>query len=360
MPIKVREGGAWVEVSSGGSGGSSDPIGTIVAWASSTPPTGWLECNGQSTSGYTELAALIGSNVPDLRGEFVRGWDNGKGTDTGRTLLSTQADEFESHNHTINSYTGGGGPLGGHDGSAYNGSIATSYKGGTETRPRNVALMYIIKHTATSGGSDGTDGVTPLYVSHACIVDRKATGTAGGTSKVSSSPFKDFHWFRNLNHIQFDPDNIVTLAGGTPYGGFTLPNAGSYRIDWSAPFYNVGRFQTALEWVGKGAGFSLPTSSSNPGVGELVEWGTSEFQYNSGNNGQSRSFGSARVTTTESRMYIIRYAVKFATATYGLGVEGDWNGTDLKQPGSTNGGTTSGTDATLYNYYSMVNIYKEG
>jgi hypothetical protein len=160
MSIKVREGGAWVEVSSGG--GSSDPVGTIVGWASSTAPTGWLECNGQSTSGYTALAALIGSNVPDLRGEFVRGWDNSAGVDAGRALLSTQADEFESHNHTINSYTGGGGPLGGHDGSAYNGSITTSSQGGTETRPRNVALMYIIKHTATSGGGGGVTSTWTL------------------------------------------------------------------------------------------------------------------------------------------------------------------------------------------------------
>jgi len=162
MPIKVREGGAWVEVSSGGGGGgSSDPVGTIVAWADSTPPTGWLECNGQSTSGYTELAAVVGANVPDLRGEFVRGWDNGAGVDTDRTLGSTQGHQFEDHTHNAPVGTAAGGGQASLQGNFAAGAVPTSGaatgNSGTETRPRNIALMYIIKHTATSGGANGLD-----------------------------------------------------------------------------------------------------------------------------------------------------------------------------------------------------------
>ena len=59
-------------------------------YPASRPPEGWLECNGQSTTDYPLLAALVGPNVPDLRGVFIRGWDHGKGIDSGRTLLSTQ------------------------------------------------------------------------------------------------------------------------------------------------------------------------------------------------------------------------------------------------------------------------------
>ena len=66
------------------------PTGAITAFGGSTAPTGYLECNGQSTSGYTALAAVVGANVPDLRGEFVRGWDNGRGVDSGRSILSSQ------------------------------------------------------------------------------------------------------------------------------------------------------------------------------------------------------------------------------------------------------------------------------
>ena len=64
------------------------------------PLIGWLECNGQSTSAYPELAAVVGSNVPDLRGQFVRGWDNGRGLDPGRTVRSSQNESYKSHNHS--------------------------------------------------------------------------------------------------------------------------------------------------------------------------------------------------------------------------------------------------------------------
>lgn len=54
------------------------PIGSIIVWAFSTLPGGgdegkWLECNGQSTDGYPELAAIAGATVPDYRGCFLRG-----------------------------------------------------------------------------------------------------------------------------------------------------------------------------------------------------------------------------------------------------------------------------------------------
>ena len=169
------------------------PTGTIFCFAIATVPTGYLECNGQSTSGHPALAALIGSNVPDLRGEFVRGWASNRAVDTGRQIGSTQGDENKSHNHTVTSnhtitdtghrhsptsnspsssaangqsiavndtivgnYGGGSGtglgPLGNRQfmNNATTGiSISTnntvSNSGGTEARPRNVALMYIIK-----------------------------------------------------------------------------------------------------------------------------------------------------------------------------------------------------------------------
>ena len=169
------------------------PTGTIFCFAIATVPAGYLECNGQSTSGHAALAALIGSNVPDLRGEFVRGWANTSAVDSGRQIGSTQADDNKSHNHTVTSnhnitdnghrhsattnqpsstaamgttiavndtivgnYGGGSGtglgPLGNRQfmNNATTGiSISTnntvSNSGGTESRPRNVALMYIIK-----------------------------------------------------------------------------------------------------------------------------------------------------------------------------------------------------------------------
>lgn len=151
----------------------SAPIGTIAMWSTNTPPEGWIELNGQSTSGYPELAALIGSNVPDFRGQFVRAWDNNKGVDatSGRTLLSFQGDT--TLNVSGSAGISGGGSMGavwsgsgpfGVSGSAHGHlqGANTSYnayrtltfnlskalgssKISTEIRPKNISVMYIIR-----------------------------------------------------------------------------------------------------------------------------------------------------------------------------------------------------------------------
>ena len=131
--------------------------GIVTAYAGATVPTNWLECNGAAISRttYAALFAAIGVlwgvgdgsttfNLPDMRGEFLRGWDNGRGVDWGRALASSQTDELKSHKHAIggsfSTSTGGGGSL-----FAAGGTFDTDYTGGTETRPRNIAMMYIIK-----------------------------------------------------------------------------------------------------------------------------------------------------------------------------------------------------------------------
>lgn len=136
------------------------PAGVITPFAGSGAPSGWLMCEGQVVSRltYAALFAAIGTtygagdgtttfNLPDLRGEFIRGLDLGRGVDVGRTLGSYQADEFRSHNHTFNfpivtNNSGGGGI---DDAGGYGAAYSTNYSGGSETRPRNVALPYIIK-----------------------------------------------------------------------------------------------------------------------------------------------------------------------------------------------------------------------
>lgn len=129
-------------------------VGMISAWGGNVAPPGWLECNGQSTAAYPQLAALVGAIVPDLRGEFIRGWDHGRGVDSGRGLGSNQAHQLQEHTHRIYargwSPPFGGNPIAIYDLIGNNVSKETD-KGdtgnfGTETRPRNIALMYIIKH----------------------------------------------------------------------------------------------------------------------------------------------------------------------------------------------------------------------
>jgi len=155
----------YVDATAGGGGGGA-PIGSIVMWPTSTIPSDWLECDGSSVPvQYTDLIALIGSNIPDLRGEFVRGWDNGRGIDSGRTLLSSQSDEFRSHTHIQNAHSHGlddlakfrpGSRARSDSDSRYtvenlsideteNETAVNQNTGGAETRSRNVSLVYIIR-----------------------------------------------------------------------------------------------------------------------------------------------------------------------------------------------------------------------
>ncbi|EME1739419.1 phage tail protein [Cronobacter sakazakii] len=73
--------------------GSALPVGVPVPWPLATAPAGWLKCNGAAFTAaqYPKLAqAYPGLKLPDLRGEFIRGLDDGRGVDSGRTILSSQ------------------------------------------------------------------------------------------------------------------------------------------------------------------------------------------------------------------------------------------------------------------------------
>lgn len=120
-----------------------------LAYPKSTPPQGYLALMGQSISQttYPILYSLYGATLPDLRGQFLRGLDYGKGIDVGRTVLSLQEDMLKSHNHVIspsNVVTGAGI---GFQGSGYQfiNNKTTEYTGGAETRPKNIAFLYIVK-----------------------------------------------------------------------------------------------------------------------------------------------------------------------------------------------------------------------
>lgn len=163
-------------------------VGMVASFAGNTAPSGWLACDGSAVSRttYADLFAYIGEtygagdgsttfNLPDLRGEFVRGWDNGRGVDASRAFGSRQLDQNRSHTHTgttdaagghnhsvagysVAQYFGGGGAYAVSPTYADTVSVNTSTAadhthtfttdadGGAETRPRNVALLFCIKY----------------------------------------------------------------------------------------------------------------------------------------------------------------------------------------------------------------------
>ncbi|KZB72342.1 MULTISPECIES: phage tail protein [Thalassospira] len=183
-------------ISGGGSGGgvsSGSEIGSVSAFAMPTPPTGWLVCDGSAISRteYADLFAAIGTvwgagddvttfNLPDLRGEFVRGFDDGRGVDAGRAFGSWQNPSivgFDTGNDSVwsvtttlqsgnmqaslgyEAYDVADYPAGGVAGAP--GQSITSLPGiagdqgySGAVRPRNIAMTYAIKAfypTATVG-----------------------------------------------------------------------------------------------------------------------------------------------------------------------------------------------------------------
>jgi microcystin-dependent protein len=170
-------GSGWGEIANG------VPAGSVFTFATSTVPSGYLECNGAavSRSTYASLFSSISTtwgtgdgsstfNLPDLRGQFVRGWDNSAGVDSGRSFASSQTDQNKQHTHSVTDpghvhtttfdnkkyFPGGGsttvsyGGSGGYPADTFTMSSATTgislaNQGGTEVRVKNYALMYVIK-----------------------------------------------------------------------------------------------------------------------------------------------------------------------------------------------------------------------
>lgn len=154
---------------------NDEVAGQISFFASQTAPNGWLKANGAllSRTTYSGLFSAIGTlygegdglntfQLPDLRGEFIRGWDDGKGADPLREFASFQSDELRSHQHVVE------GPSGRTHATQYGASEIyavftyipdsvhaltglgdvwrAAETGGNETRPRNLAMLACIKY----------------------------------------------------------------------------------------------------------------------------------------------------------------------------------------------------------------------
>jgi phage-related tail fiber protein len=140
------------------------PTGSVFTMATTTVPSGYLECNGAAVSRttYADLFSAIGTtwgsgngsttfNVPDLRGEFVRGWDNGRGVDSSRSFATFQDHAFEDHEHLYDRATTGSdvtldrSPEGRNSARSSTHGVVSGANTANETRPRNIAMMYVIK-----------------------------------------------------------------------------------------------------------------------------------------------------------------------------------------------------------------------
>jgi microcystin-dependent protein len=212
-------------------------VGTVMAWPTSTLPTGWLECDGSAISRttYSQLFAKLGTiygvgdgsttfNLPDYRGQFLRGHANGSSTDpdrasrtdrgdgtTGDSVGTKQAGATASHTHSVtgttstdgahthtvayaqptNASTGGALSVSQLTGATFtqtsssNGSHShtvtgtAAATGGSETRPTNVAVKFIIL-ALPAAASAATLGVNGLLYTW----DTGTTAADPGTGKL--------------------------------------------------------------------------------------------------------------------------------------------------------------------------------
>ena len=162
--------GAWVMIASTGMvKQTGSDVGDIKTVATDGPPGGWLKCNGDivSRTQYAALFAAIGTRfgagdgsttfaLPELRGEFIRGWDDGRGVDSARTMGSVQGGQNASHTHT-----------------------ATTGASGTHTHGASMGAAGAHTHTgATNNSGDHQHGI--LANGNNTSYGRQGTGSGPG------------------------------------------------------------------------------------------------------------------------------------------------------------------------------------
>jgi microcystin-dependent protein len=250
-------------------GGLDALIGVPLPWYDTEPPAWAFVADGRYLNpnsfpklfekyGYrfgsqqqvVDGSTVIFFRIPDLRGEFIRGLDLGRGVDSGRTLGSWQEDEFKEHQHQTagESYRAPWGTMGSGSAGRWNGAVSSNYAltsliGGAETRPRNVAFMYIIPFMSIPLGGGGREvdlgtvdvviNQKPKYVSPWFAVSKAQTYTRahslGGhpsnvrvqfSPKVNPGPNDKIVNYSGLEYaaynatVAFDATNVYIYFGG--------------------------------------------------------------------------------------------------------------------------------------------------
>ncbi|MFQ6555395.1 phage tail protein [Pseudomonas sp. Lb2C1-1] len=173
--------GDWVMIASTGmTKDTGSDVGDIKVVATAGPPQGWLKCNGAlvSRAQYAALFAAISTRfgagdgsttfaLPDLRGEFVRGWDDGRGIDSGRVLGAGQVGQNATHIHTATAANAG----------AHTHTLsATAASGGAHTHTLSATAAADGAHTHAVSGAAASAG------EHTHTAPRAQNNDVGGGS----------------------------------------------------------------------------------------------------------------------------------------------------------------------------------
>ena len=179
---------------------SALPVGSIVAFPVDAPPPGFLELDNsvKSSATYPDLSAYLAGKfnkgdegvgnfrLPEARGEFLRGWDHGRGVDVGRAMGSRQADEIKAHAHATvyelvtDVFAAGTVTRNFVQDFGTQNNVQTNAAGGSETRPRNIAVMWCIKAWNAPVNQGNID------ISALAVLAQQASEVNQGTAKVAS------------------------------------------------------------------------------------------------------------------------------------------------------------------------------
>ncbi|WNI36448.1 phage tail protein [Chryseobacterium sp. SG20098] len=295
------DGSAWQKM--GMSSSVEQNIGSITAFSYSAIPSSYLVCDGSAVSRttYSALFAKIGTtygsgdgsttfNLPDLRGEFIRGLDLGRGVDTGRALGTSQTDDFKSHNHSLSSNqlsvstgTANDNLNNVSTGANRYGLIQTvtiGNTGGTETRPRNIAMVYAIKakESAVISSSESQTIQNLITASEPWYSTTTGTGATTVTENIyhsgnvgigTTSPTTKLHLesstsgaFRYADGTQGANKVLVSDANGNASWSSTSPT--SFADNWTS--YTGTLVNPYTGSIG-GSGFSTGLSLTIPSKG---------------------------------------------------------------------------------------------
>ncbi|ROL65361.1 phage tail protein [Pseudomonas protegens] len=245
---------------------SALPVGAMVPFPKGAVPAGFLEVDGsvQSAATYPDLAAYLGTTfntggegegnfrLPESRGEFLRGWDHGRGVDAGRGLGSWQADEFKSHTHSVkdSSYAGNVfdswvyGDTG--NGVTEDENLRTNSSGGSETRPRNLAVMWCIKawNAPVNQGNIDIAGLA----ANVSALDARPRGLGDGqtwqnvtANRVSGTVYTNTTGRPIQVQVSITTGGISASCGGVTvttsayHAAFVVPTGATYSVILGSP-----------------------------------------------------------------------------------------------------------------------------
>ncbi|WP_339430575.1 MULTISPECIES: phage tail-collar fiber domain-containing protein [unclassified Pseudomonas] len=275
---------------------SALPVGSIVAFPVDSPPPGFLELDNsvKSSATYPDLSAYLDGKfnkgdegvgnfrLPEARGEFLRGWDHGRGVDAGRGLGSWQADDNKSHAHTVTRMQAFANASGSNPSAVVvdngNTAVMTNFaagfnsSGGAEARPRNIAVMWCIK-AWNAPVNQGTIDVAAL----AKEVERLKSAVPVGAVLAFPTGIVAPGYLEldgSVQSIATYPDLAAFL--GTTYnkgnegaGNFRLPESrGEFLRGWdhgrgADTGRAIGSWQVGTATYGDGDGVNLPIPNLN-------------------------------------------------------------------------------------------------